>query len=877
MKETKKNDRGEIVPPGVNSNDELDDQDELTFFQEESAISKNQNLSTSSFLTSLTEEDRIANELKATNLHADIDKHLECIVKLGAIYKEKASSRIDKLDYTRAAGLYNYAINVCRSRCKGYIEDDAEHIKKIDRFQKILAEIEMDFISNISKNSLVNIGIFIQERNDKNHNDRKLLKKIRDEARMELKQLDLLNQKLDKIIKTKNKEEIQKQELKIAIYTKNIYQRIANKTKLFIHSMVGDCIEVLGAAPCNYAIIGLGSFARGELTPYSDLECAILIDDVNENEEKVYTNDAKEYFRLLTHYLHFKIVGLGETILPILSIDSLNKIGFYDDITPRGFTFDALLPGAYKWPLGRQNICDAKGEKLKDFELIGTKEELADYQTAEGYEEKLHLAEVLANAELITSNNKDQGNAILAKYHTIVTGKLAKRSASGLEFYKKRGLDLLKEDIKQYQPIKKGEERVIWNAKKEIYRFPEVVLEGICLYHNIRKNNAWDKIEELQKQKIINQKAADNLKIALGIATEIRLRTYLVNYKMADDVEVNKPFNPSSKEQVQKVFNISKEKLQRYYHTVLPLYNRLESFLGAEQNQSSNMVSSMFRHDDNLYDDEHDNQGLICYKLMDYDKAKTLLAINRKRYLHIEEVYNSSCALSYNNHNKQDSELIRQTLTKQLKKLYKAQDTIPKLIEDESVPIQKIDEYYVELQILLDNKEKGDRKPIQSTQIFDQVGDQCASDKVLILGKAGVGKTTLLHYISYEWSKDKLFNDKFDYVFRIKLKILLDNALSGVLLNTPRKERLARLIKLSVEQQQSELQSELNYELQSELQFIDEIPLDYIVNADKKRILLLLDGYDEILQLVGKTNNVVYNDIMGMIFGSYGKRVGKVA
>ena len=863
MKETNRNDLGEIVLPGVNSNDELDDHDDLTFSQEESATSKKQNIPTSSFLRSLTEEDRIANELKATNLPADVDKHLECIAELGEIYRRRSNTKSDKLDYTRAAGLYNYAINVCRSRCKGDKENDAKYMGKISEFEDIIAEIEMDFIRTITQNSRVNVASFVQERKDKNHNDRKLLKQIRDEARKNIKQLDSLNHELDEIIKNKNKVETHKQELKIAGYTKDIYQRIANQTKHLIHSMVDDCIEVLGPAPCNYAIIGLGSFARGELTPYSDLECAILIDDVREDvenpedEEKVNTNDAKEYFRLLNYYLHFKIVGLGETILPILSIDSLNKIKFYDNITPRGFTFDALLPEAYKWPLGRQNMCNDKGEKLKDFELIGTTEELAKYQTAEGYEYKLHLAEVLASAEIITSNNKDQGNALLAKYHKLVSAKLAEKSASGLEFYKQRGLDLLKEDIKQYQPIKKGEERVIWNAKKEIYRFPEVVLEGICLYHNIRKNNAWDKIEELQKLNIINKEAADNLKIALGIATEIRLRTYLASNKMADDVEVNKPFNQSSKEQVQKVFNISKERLQRYYHTVLPLYNRIEEFLEAEQNQSSNMLSNMFGEGDHLYDDGYENQGLICYKLMDYEGANTFLKISRKHYLHIEEVYNSSCALSYNNHNKQDSELIRQTLTKQLKKLYKAQDTIPKLIEDESVPIQKIDEYYVELQILLDNKEKGDRKPIQSTQIFDQVGDQCASDKVLILGKAGVGKTTLLHYISYEWSKGKLFNDKFDHIFRIKLKLLLDSDLSRKLADTPRGERLAKLIQLSIEQQQSEIQ------------LIDDIPLSYIISADKKRTLLLLDGYDEIIQLVSKTNNVVYNDIIRMIFDGY--------
>lgn len=46
--------------------------------------------------------------------------------------------------------------------------------------------------------------------------------------------------------------------------------------------------------------------------------------------------------------------------------------------------------------------------------------------------------------------------------------------------------------------------------------------------------------------------------------------------------------------------------------------------------------------------------------------------------------------------------------------------------------------------------------------------------KALLLGGAGIGKTTLIHYLSYSWGEKDLWNDKFDYVVRIKLKELLN-------------------------------------------------------------------------------------------------------
>ena len=112
----------------------------------------------------------------------------------------------------------------------------------------------------------------------------------------------------------------------------------------------------------------------------------------------------------------------------------------------------------------------------------------------------------------------------------------------------------------------------------------------------------------------------------------------------------------------------------------------------------------------------------------------------------------------------QAQERVQDPITVKLKALYRAQDILPKLIEDKSVPEQRMDDYYVKLQIALDKGAgAGNKKqPIELGQIFDEIKEEGsgdnnkvmkASDKVLIVGGAGIGKTTLLHNICYQWGK----------------------------------------------------------------------------------------------------------------------------
>ena len=168
--------------------------------------------------------------------------------------------------------------------------------------------------------------------------------------------------------------------------------------------LVRECESRLGKPPCDYAIIALGSVARMEATPFSDLEFAILYSD------RTTSGDQINYFRILTHFLHLKVINFGETILPAMGIEQLNNFQsldancnwFYDSETPRGISFDGAMPWASKTPLGRMATKDKPA-----LELIRTPEEMAKLQCEEFAVKKgYHLGKIITkNSNVYTTRS----------------------------------------------------------------------------------------------------------------------------------------------------------------------------------------------------------------------------------------------------------------------------------------------------------------------------------------------------------------------------------------------------------------------------------------------------------------------------------------
>uniref|UniRef100_UPI0005AAACEB DUF294 nucleotidyltransferase-like domain-containing protein n=1 Tax=Candidatus Protochlamydia sp. R18 TaxID=1353977 RepID=UPI0005AAACEB len=70
----------------------------------------------------------------------------------------------------------------------------------------------------------------------------------------------------------------------------------------FLHNLIEDAIAILGDPPCLYDLRAMGSLAKEEICPYSDLEWCILIEEI----------EYQPYFVKLARLLELQIIALGE-------------------------------------------------------------------------------------------------------------------------------------------------------------------------------------------------------------------------------------------------------------------------------------------------------------------------------------------------------------------------------------------------------------------------------------------------------------------------------------------------------------------------------------------------------------------------------------
>ena len=305
----------------------------------------------------------------------------------------------------------------------------------------------------------------------------------------------------------------------------SIYEAIHDDMKSFIEEMFLFCSEIAGPAPCNYSVLGLGSTSRKESTPYSDLEFAIILGGSKE-ELDFLESKQRGYFRFLTYFIQTQIVKLGETIIPSLGITSLNDFysgnkeddWFYDDIIPKGFSFDGMMPWACKTPLGRK-----AWQGGPPLEFIMTIDEMLELQNVT----PASSCGSLETANVFSSVCHLYGDTELTKnYQQRLSAMLT--GTDRVKKFQQQVVTSMKRLFETYQvntpvPRNFGTQQ---NVKREVYRLASFLIEQISNFFGIFAESSWQRIKEMRERKILSFDGGNNLLIMLSITTELRLQCY---------------------------------------------------------------------------------------------------------------------------------------------------------------------------------------------------------------------------------------------------------------------------------------------------------------------------------------------------------------
>ncbi|XP_078494015.1 uncharacterized protein LOC144749529 [Ciona intestinalis] len=421
-------------------------------------------------------------EMQGTKLRAALILH-----ELAKIYKQKD----EKLNMTRSAALYNAAI----------VRDPQNQTFK-GELKALCSAVLVKANATRRDADLISLAAEVKKK----------LEDLRKEFGERFNQLEIIRYGLedDQLIKLQKKK---------VLDVKNIQQGVTRRYTALMRFISDECVEIMGTPPCKYAVVGLGSLARSEITLYSDFEHIIVLD----NDAKIEDREMiMKYFGWFTTIFNIILINLGETMINCVAIPSLNpryRDWFMDIVTPNGVTFDGMVAHACIRPLGRP----ATKDKPWHTEFIKPVDKMIQYldsdeQVKQGY----HVAEVLSKACFVAGDE-----VICAEYQVKAHLRIKENDEN------KKFLIVsiqIEKKMQNFDPQNLYTRAAMsvqnYNIKRAIYRSATIFISAIGRLHSLQASSCFDVIDGLIEIGVCNKVAAHQFRFMVAVACEFRAKVY---------------------------------------------------------------------------------------------------------------------------------------------------------------------------------------------------------------------------------------------------------------------------------------------------------------------------------------------------------------
>ena len=344
----------------------------------------------------------------------------------------------------------------------------------------------------------------------------------------------------------------------------------------FTSTIIEEAVKICGPSPCEFSCVGIGLIARGETTPYSDLEFLFLVKDAA----------CECYFESLAVTTYFLIGNLGETKLKYMNIEELAKYKWFEDESRNGFKIDGLSPNAGNIPTGN-------GSEKRKNKFITTVDQLVAeyrrvYRTVPDQDKALKgdLSAMLASTVRLYGSEK------IVNEFTCQTAAIdpteARRSVTQ---------EMLVKDEEKFllQPNEKLAEKM--ELKDQIYRYPTILLFDMKIYFKLSSSQCWSVINELVEENVILASVGKDLEVMVATALFIRLSAYIHYDSQNNNITIwTTDRKDTSTEVRREIWTISKALLQLFFTHLLPVKNLIRKLTqdGSRGDENLSMQQNAF-------------------------------------------------------------------------------------------------------------------------------------------------------------------------------------------------------------------------------------------------------------------------------------------